>query len=57
MVIGAHVLGGLECPPHDASDQDPRLGFPREGERRRGNQDAFYLPGTRRVVGARALAT
>jgi len=34
-------------------DRDPRLDVPREGERRRGNQDAFYLPGTGRVSGVR----
>jgi len=39
------------------TDLDPRLGFPREEERRRGNQDAFHPEGTRRVTGARALAT
>lgn len=37
------------------SDLDPRFGFPREGENRRGNQDAFCLPRTRRVVSLFAL--
>jgi hypothetical protein len=53
VVVGAGMkyrkVGAL---PHDRTDLDPRLGFPREGERRRGNQDALLLPGTRRVVGA-----
>jgi len=57
MVVGRRDIGRLESLPHERTDQDPRLGFPREGERRRGNQDAFHLPGTRRVTGARALAT
>jgi hypothetical protein len=35
-------------------DPGPRLGVPREEERRRGNQDAFHLPRTRRAP--RALA-
>jgi len=49
---GRHVLGRLETLPHDRSDLDPRFGCPREGARRRGNQDAFHPPRTRRVAGA-----
>jgi hypothetical protein len=43
--------------PHDRPALDPRLDFPREGERRRGNQDAFCPRRTRRVVGLFSLAT
>jgi hypothetical protein len=35
------------------ADLDPRFDVPREEERRRGNQDAFYLQGTRRMAGVR----
>jgi len=40
----------METPSAGRTGQDPRSGALREEGRRRGNQDDFVLPGTRRVT-------